>query len=212
MRTRRSDTQFILRKGASVRWYQSMVCPCRTEDSGQPSFVCPVCHGTGRKYQPAKDIKVVLTGIRQDKQYSVVGLWELGTCRGTFDANVMVGNQDRIILKELEMTFTEAIRKGERDENKDILRFSEVTSVIALETLSQKYIQGTDFKISKENGFGIIEWLAGGNRPAASETYSVLYQHHPEFVVWDIPQIRSDGDAYQTTKFSVLRRLDQVEK
>ena len=206
------DDDYIDLRGISVDWYQSMFCPCYDIRSGQPNFNCTTCYGTGRLYLEPKTIKTLITNVKQDKNYSIVGVWELGTCRCTPKAEINIGVLDRIIFKNLILTFSEIINRSERPEliNKDLLRFYSIVNIIRVQTLTTIYTPEIDYKIIKDNNNAFIEWQTGGQKPASGQQYSIIYEHRPEWISWDIPQVRSDSDEHQMPKFVVLRRKDLV--
>ncbi len=208
---RSRDDIFILRRGISVDWQQSMYCSCYNRDSGQPNYNCNVCHGSGRIYLTAQEIKVLITNVKQDKAYSIVGVWELGTCRCTVPASVNIGNLDRVIFKNMMLTFTETPvrRQNVNLGTKDILRFFAIENIKEVRKVGATYVQGTDYQLSADSNYSYIEWLTA-NKPADNSQYSILYEHRPEFLAWDVPQIRSDSDDYQLPKFAILRRRDLV--
>jgi len=209
---RKTDDCLIERRGISVDLYQNYYCPCYDLRSGQPNYNHAICGGTGRQYLPAQTIKALITNVKQDKSYSIVGVWELGTCRCTTKASVNIGAMDRVIFKNLMLTYTELINRKERPllNNKDMLRFYSVEKINIIKSLTKTFIENTDYKLIKDSNFSYIEWQTGGQKPADNEQYSVLYEHRPEFVAWDIPQVRTDSDNYQLPKFVVLRRKDQI--
>lgn len=209
---RTHDNDFILRRGITVDWYRSMYCPCRDMKSGQPDYNCWACSGIGRIFDNPVAIKILVTNVKQDKSYSIVGVWELGTCRATFPAGISVGNFDKIVFKNLMMTFSEHKIRAERFPDKDILRFTDVENVLKLKTLSHEYTAGTDFEVVKSADYAVIRWITSGQKPVDGEIYSILYEHRPEFICWDVPQVRSDSDETQLPKFAVLRRKDMVEQ
>ena len=216
---RETDDVFIERRGKNVLWQRSMYCSCYKAETGQPDFGCPLCLGLGYIYDTATTVKMLMTGVKQDKSYSIVAAWELGTCRATFKASVTVGFKDRIMFQGVMLTFTELLTRKQRTAlgSKDLLKFGKVTNIIkviqrdpTLKTLIT-YRESIDYRLVTDTSNSYIEWLAGGNKPADNERYSILYEHLPEFIVWDVPQVRTDSEYYQFAKFSILRRKDMIE-
>ena len=208
---RKEDEFFIKQRGMTIAWQRSMYCSCFDISSGQPDYNCPTCLGIGRIYDPSLQTKVLITNVRQDKTYSVVGVWELGTCRATFPAGINVGNYDRVMFTKLALTFTEMITRAERPTLglKDILRFYDVSTILKLRTRDIIYTENVDFTLTKDNNFSYITWANANIIPTGTQ-YAVLYEHKPEFLVWDVPQVRTDNDYTQLPKFAILRRRDMI--
>lgn len=210
------DDAFIDRRGISVDISRSMYCTCYDTRSMQPNFNCQYCGGLGRLYEAPATEKALITNVRQDKAYSIVGVWELGTCRCTVKSHVHLNAMDRVVFKNMMLGFSELIRRGERTigapaDKTDLLRFHTVELIEKVKTNTTTYVKGTDFELFRNNTLSGIKWI-GATPPTAGAQISILYQHRPEFIVWDVPQIRSDSDNYQLPKFVVLRRKDMANE
>lgn len=100
-----SIDSFVDGTGYPVVWQQSFLCPCANPKTKAPDPLCPICHGTGIGYLPAKkDVHVLLQSQSKNAVLnSQVGAFEPGKALGTFERGCQVSIMDRIILSDTDI-------------------------------------------------------------------------------------------------------------
>lgn len=94
---------FVKKVGLETQWEQSFICPCVSPVTLAPDPKCPICHGEGRGYLPAKDILVAIQ--ENDKGYSQyqTGYFDSGSAIGTVSRSNKVSVWDRITVPDAQV-------------------------------------------------------------------------------------------------------------
>lgn len=176
----------VTQKGAKVDWEQAIVCQCLSNDSNQPDFNCPYCGGSGFRYFPAKQIRVVVTSFSSSVKLETLGIREPGTAYATPTSDVIMGYRDRLTFVDYKCKYSEAIRfnpeLGSRVSSKTYRNIKEVISLIQGDIM---YEEGIDFRIS-DDGYH-IEWIGKDYDPSLEyTTMGILYLTTPRYLVTDL--------------------------
>jgi len=94
---------FVNKVGLKTSWEQSFICPCVNPKTLAPNPKCPICHGEGRGYLPAKDTLVAIQ--ENDKGYAQyqAGYFDSGSAIGTVGRNSKVSAWDRITVPDAQV-------------------------------------------------------------------------------------------------------------
>lgn len=181
----------IRQQGYYIGWRKAMVCPCLTAASDQPDPNCAFCDGSGWYHFDGLPIRGVMSRFgREQKMYEKFGSWVEGTGNLTVEAEYRVSYFDMIEMLDSIMLHSEVIKKDNRraqrqnlPANKDVARYRIDRVVSAL------LIEGGQI-VSLENDYhykidanGWIEWLDAASDIAAGTQISLLYEHHPVYLV-----------------------------
>lgn len=227
----RKFEQMIKRRGKAVIWERAMRCSCFNEESGNPLEDCKACNGEGFIYdEPYVEDAVLVMSLALNKEFTPVGEYSMGdaVCTVPYEkqdksvvpyVNVKVpmywiGEHDKVTLLSTQFKATRAVRKGTwyRGREPDVLPNTYVTEILRIIQADSDtgdvtvYESGTDYNL---DGNKVI-WLNGGQAPADGTFYTVMYLHHPTYVVYtDLPQAR-DQDGQIFPRKVVLRYNDMA--
>lgn len=91
----------IEKNGLLTNWEQSFMCPCVNPLTLAPNPDCPVCHGTGRGYLPAREgVQIVIQENAKGKRLNEYGQYDTGTARGSVQIGYRVSTWDRITVPD----------------------------------------------------------------------------------------------------------------
>lgn len=92
--------KFVIDHGAYTLWEKSYICPCRSQDTGSASAVCPRCKGVGFSYH--ESVPTVVMYQNQDKGVSNgdISLTHAGTAIGTTTKEDKISFRDRLTIPE----------------------------------------------------------------------------------------------------------------
>jgi len=195
-------TKAILQHGKHVVWRKAILCVCLSETTGQASLDCDECDSSGYLYIDPLDIQAHMAAFdAETKLFQKFGMWQEGSVSVTVMAKYRLGYRDSIELKDSIMSFNEILKKGNRRGTRSKLpastdsaryRIAQVTRM-AFRTAAGATAfatPGQDFVITEH---GWIEWTPVGNaRIAAGTLLSVLYDHHPVYIVVSWPHATRD--------------------
>jgi len=91
----------IEKSGLYTNWEQSFMCPCVNPLTLAPDPECPICHGTGRGYLPAKKgVQVVIQENGKGRNVSQYGQFDTGTAQGSVQIGYRVSAWDRLTVPD----------------------------------------------------------------------------------------------------------------
>lgn len=201
--------------GITCTYYPAIVCECITKDSQQPSFTCPKCGGSGYRYLPPKDIKVVVTSFATRTEPEMMSLRESGTAYATPQADIIMGFHDRLIFPDFKCKYSERMWV-DVDGTITNKSYRNIKDVIAIVSGNLEFEAGKDYEIS-EDGYHIefhkpikdllnIEELEIVN---GQISISILYYTTPSYLVMDIlHELRS----HYTTRNTQTERFEELPK
>lgn len=173
----------INQKGMKCDWEQAIVCQCITEDSGQPDFTCPICHGSGFRYLPAIQIRVVSSSFSSSVQLETLTIREPGTAYVTPPSTIIMGYRDRLNFIDFECKFSETIRFKATSPYSNMTHRN-IKRVIYLIQDDNVYEEGVDFEVT-EDGYHLC-WLDMETAPQEDTSMSLLYMTTPRYLVTDL--------------------------
>jgi hypothetical protein len=223
--------EMITRRGVPVLWEKAIRCTCFDSYSGQPSYSCKACGGTGYVYaHPVKVTTVLIMSLVLSKDFTPVGDFRMGDLVATVpkrykaqDANKKViwpfnpmydiGDYDKVTLLDSEYRAHDILVKDEPigKRSPDTLSNQNITRVLNLVRTDAntgevvEYFPEVDFTLNGNK----VEWVTQ-NSPAPGEKYSVLYYYNPTYIVYtQLPQPR-DQDGQNFPKKVVLRFREDI--
>lgn len=168
-------------------WYRSAVCSCVSRDSGQPDFLCPICHGSGYRYLAPKEINLAVTSMSGRIELKTLETREPGTAYVTPKSDIIMGYRDRLVFPDFKCVFSEVLHFNERVDGRGISpkTYRNMKEVISLCCNQYEYENDVDFKIS-EDRFHLI-WLNKDFIPKLDgKNMSILYYTTPSYFVVDL--------------------------
>jgi hypothetical protein len=173
----------VTQKGARVAYEQAMICQCLSKDSNQPDFMCPYCHGSGFRYFPPQNIRVLVTSFQSTLDLETLGNREPGTAYGTPTSDIVMGYRDRLTFTDFKCKFSETISFPEELGGVSTETYRNIKSVIALVKDNHIFEQCVDFDVS-EDTYHII-WKSE-DYDASGLQMGILYYTTPRYLVTDI--------------------------
>lgn len=179
--------------GIDCLWEQSVVCNCVNYLTGQPNFVCPICHGSGYRYLQGKKIRVGVTTFDSALPSDSLMLREPGTAFVTPKADVIMGYKDRLSFPDFKCKFSEVIHWNYEEDGFGVSpkTYREIREVLFLADESYEYENNVDFVITEDKYH--IKFL-NPEQAAKHDTknMSLLYYTTPAYLVEDLlHEIRS---------------------
>lgn len=97
----RNINQFMIRRGAHVKWEKSFLCTCRAS-TGSPQTDCEICGGSGFAFMPPVDTQMALQSMGRGTKNPETGLSYSGTALGTTTADdaIHISYRDRISFND----------------------------------------------------------------------------------------------------------------
>jgi len=97
------QTKLIQDRGVNILWEKSYLCPCRNRMTNAPDTLCPICHGRGIAYLPAKKTMLGIQSQERSTNNTDIGLYDSGTAIGTTLPESKITFRDRITLPEVDV-------------------------------------------------------------------------------------------------------------
>ena len=97
------QSKLIMDRGVHVLWEKSYLCPCRNRMTKAPDTSCPICHGRGIAYLPAKKTMIAVQSQERSPNNADIGLYDSGTAIGTTLPESKITFRDRITLPDVEV-------------------------------------------------------------------------------------------------------------
>lgn len=174
----------VSQKGMKCEWEQAVVCQCITADSSQPDFNCPICHGSGFRYLPPLNIRVVSTSFSSSVKLESLGVREPGTAYVTPTSDVIMGYRDRLKFVDFQCKFSETLRFPADGDGYSNKTYRNIKSVVCLLKDGFAYEEGVDFSITPDRHH--VCWINRKNRPKPDDSMSILYMTTPTYLVVDL--------------------------
>ncbi|MDP4224898.1 MAG: hypothetical protein Q8910_00815 [Bacteroidota bacterium] len=201
----------IRQKGYRVTWEQSMYCSCYTPETGQPNYMCPVCHGLGFIYFNPIQTRMVVASISGYKDYERLGLNDMGYAYLTPQSKDKVGFRDRLTFIDFTTNFTQVVSR-QAVGTPDTLRYP-VTNIILVKMLDTTFYVDVDFMVDPDNPRQ-IHWI--NNTVEPGQYYSILYTTKPVYIVTNIEhELRGTyvvSDAHGGERFIELPKKFQIKR
>lgn len=214
LKSRDFNRQLARGDGIDTVIRRGVICSCADPETRSPDENCPVCDAFGFIYDADDDITLPVLWVGdqpQSKLHERLGVYEPGTYTVTWSSEYPLG-LGAVFVHPIETNVVpnELLRRGELDPeggSLDRLRYRLVTDVEVVRTREQVYVRGVDWQLSGQ----FIQWLPGGDAPAAGAFYGVRYRHRAHFLVdEDQPKLREDGGRLLYTcrvkKFAAVTR------
>lgn len=177
--------KLVQQKGMKCEWEQAIVCQCISEDSSQPDFSCPICHGSGFRYLPPLDVRVVATSFSSSVKLESLGIREPGTAYVTPPSDVIMGYRDRLRFVDFQCKFSEVIRFNMTEDGCFSQKtYRNIKSIQCLLKDGMVYQEGEDFAITPDRHH--LCWTNRLNRPEPGDAFSILYMTTPAYLVTDL--------------------------
>ena len=108
--------KFMIRRGAQVNWERSYLCTCRSE-TGLPKSDCPICHGLGFAFLPAKKTSIALQSMARGTKNGEIGVSFSGVALATTTAedSPFIGFRDRLSFNDRPIPESILIKVTQRD-------------------------------------------------------------------------------------------------
>lgn len=182
--TEEFDT-LIGQKGIECNYYPAIVCQCISEDSGQPDYSCPYCKGSGFRYLPPKQLRVLVTSLSGRTFLDTLGLKESGTVYATPTSDTIMGFHDRLIFPKFRCKYSERIvfTQGSQISSETYRNIVEVETLM----VDNKVLEfEKDFSISSD-GYH-IQLLIPLEEITNEDTVKmgILYYTNPSYLVQDL--------------------------
>jgi len=175
----------ISQKGIECNYYPAIVCQCISEDSGQPNFSCPYCHGSGFRYLPYKQVRVLVTSLSGRSALDSLGLKESGVVYATPTSDVIMGFHDRLIFPKFRCKYSERIifKRGNAISSETYRNIEEVETLL----IDNKVLEvNKDFVVTEDKYH--IQLLVEFDELTTEPTLSagLLYYTNPSYLVEDL--------------------------
>ena len=207
--------QLIKNHGIKCNYQPAIVCECITHDSQQPLFTCPKCGGSGYRYLPTKEIRVVVTSFATSSEPEMMTFRESGTAYATPQPDTIMGFHDRLSFPDFKCKYSERmwIEPNGTITNKSYRNIKDVIAVIHGDV---EFEAGIDYEISEDNYH--IEFHKPLNQMIQIDydeivdgriPISVLYYTTPSYLVMDIlHELRS----HYTTRHTPTEKFEELPK
>lgn len=175
----------VKRLGYTIYYQQAIKCECYNNE--QPRPTCKLCHGSGYRYLPAKEIRGLATSLQGSNELNIQGLREPGTAYLTPDIELVMGYRDRVVFPDIEAKYSQTV---DMLENTTTSFYREIKRVLFILQGDNVYEEDIDFVISKDK-FHLL-WISDTHKPEKGSKLSVLYMTSPSYLVMDlIHELRS---------------------
>lgn len=212
-----SHVDFIARHGAQLLRYPSLPCPCgSTVDGARSRFVCPLCKGTGVRYETATTLTGIITGIAREKMLLEAGIAQPG------DAVLGLSPLETQMVTDWDMVEPANWTQGQPYSGELVQRGSGATDTLVYKAkqvlnchsvhpttfVITNYAVGTDFTVAND----VVTWIVGRPQPAADAIYSIKYAAIFSYIVFTIPQDRYDAEISLGLKALLRPRHIAIQK
>ena len=186
----RGESWDQLLQNRGIRFLHTRCLPCPNmlsleDNSHNP--VCPLCDGQGLLPYETKEIFGVVVSNSNDKNYEMMGYWELGNAVVSMPTEYSDGKQadfqsfDKLTAPDFTVRMWEMkTYKAGLPSNKQYMRYPIVNTDMvcaAINDVLTIYTSPTHFTVS---GDGAIQWVSP---PPIGAVYAVQYYANPVYVV-----------------------------
>lgn len=221
--------ELIYRRGRPVRWQEAIICTCWNMSSGQPSFNCKACKGTGYVYSDPYDGIALVMSVTANKNFEQFGGVDIGDAimtvpkrypvilpngtmdRASFTENPMfdIGIFDLITLLDDSYKTSEHLIKDIPYGNRsaDTLSNYYITGIKSIQQMDPQtgtiktYKKDIDYELEDNK----IKWI--GDQPSPGSTYSVVYYHRPTYSIYTMLPKPRHQDKQDLPKYAVLKYM-----
>lgn len=175
---------FVAEEGEQVRHLIGLRCFCH-DASGQPNPNCMEHETGGWLYAEEKIITGLVTDISQRRELMETGVFMPGDCVFSPLTSDTVSEGDKIIFTwPLPYGQGDPLVRGEGVSDK--LYYEGVSGIFCIDENKQKYVEGTDFRLSGKNI--VWDWTGKtGLKPATAIRYTIKYRAYIEWLVFVPP-------------------------
>lgn len=182
--TEEFDT-LISQKGIECNYYPAVVCQCISEDSGQPDYNCTYCRGSGFRYLPYKQLRVLVTSLSGRTLLDKLGLKESGTVYATPTSDTIMGFHDRLVFPNFKCKYSERLvfKRGEATSSET---YRNIVSVDTLMVNNLVLEFEKDFIVTEDSYH--IKLLTPVEELTDEDTLhmGILYYTNPSYLVEDL--------------------------
>lgn len=191
----------IQAQSAHVTWSKAAQCPCRLSN-GDHDPNCLLClHGM--VYFDDRKVPMLVQSATLQQQYMSQGRLDSGSVIVTSLYENPISYGDRLVVEGNLIRDSELMRRSEKTRI-DPLKFVAV-ELVMVRTKERVYNIGEDCALTED---GKLEWAkTKQNRPADGAWYSVVYLHHPVYIITDMQHHHRDRRIMQSTQFDQVVRL-----
>lgn len=197
------QVDFISGHGAQCVVTPTIACACVTYES-QFDPLCDACRGTGRWPQPSLQFTatLLLTRYEAKQDFHEPGAWVTGGIQATSIPGLVLPDRALVEASDLLDTFTdEVLQRDVRDQ----VRFRSGVVLSLIRDRTTLYTPDVDYALTPPN---TVTWLAGGVSPPTLTFYSVVYQAHPEYLVFLLSPKERVEHRVNLAQVVTLMRLD----
>lgn len=175
--------------GIKCKYYPAIVCECITKDSQQPQFTCPHCGGSGFRYLPPIDTRVVVTSFSSKYNHEIMNFREAGTAYATPQPDLIMGFHDRLVFPDFKCKYSERLWIS-KDSLVTSKSYRNIVDVVTIAKGDMEFEPGIDYEIS-EDGYHIefhkpIGELMNDTDLDDEVAISILYYTNPSYLVCDL--------------------------
>lgn len=203
--SRRIDAALLRRVGRPCLWERAIPSLKRAA-TGALQFLENPPQDRGYKYAPPIRINALFTSDRREEAFEVAGAWERGNCSMTFEADLELGEQDRITLLDLPVRDLAEIERGA--DASDPLPLRRGVALLSVESELESFGVGRDVRLeTSASGDSALVWI---HPPALGTLLSIVLTALSIWIVVDSPIIRAfgSGAGRQLLKRATLKRDD----
>lgn len=212
-----SHNQFVQDHGELLTYFQGVPCACGTTiDGARSRFVCPLCKGSGTRYEAGKPLRGIVTGITREKVLVEAGILQPG------DAILGLAPSEREMVTDWDMVEPSQWGRGQPYSGELVQRGTGATDVLMYKAKQVQsctsvtpdafaiipYVHGVDFTVAGD----VVTWLVGRPQPDIESIYSIKYTAIFSYIVFTIPQDRYDKNVSLGQKILIRPRAIALAK
>ena len=212
----------VQQKGNTFLHQKATICPCRTEENGNPDPHCVSCEGNGWIYGSRTKVRGVIQSVSFDPKHFEYSRANLGIAMFTCMERIRLAWFDRLKFTDGESTFSESVFVR-ADMNEGALKGYLTYEPLAVQHVylyidnSTPFVQLdiTDYTIT-----GKTLEIIGGAYTESSYQLSIRYEHNPVYVVMDInkdirstPELQSNQSEKRLSMpmYATLKKLHYID-
>lgn len=175
-------TALIQNQSPNVLWEKGTICPARQEN-GEHDPNCDICV-FGVLYYDPKKVSMLVTSSSLQQNFYMQGRYDSGSINVTSVAANPISYGDRISIVNNQIRDSE-LRRRTMKTLVDPLKYKALCGLKSfVRTKERQYNEGSDYTITEE---GTVQWTPNKSaRPADGAFYSIVYYHHPVYIITDM--------------------------